>query len=588
MKSKKSDSKIDNVRHSLAHLLAVAVLEIDNKAKLAIGPTIENGFYYDFQFSNGFKLTKEDLLKLEKKIKYYIKQDIKFKHFEMSPYDAREKFKNQPYKLELIDKIINYGEKLSFYQSGDFVDLCGGEHITSTKEINQNAFKLTSIAGAYWRGDEKNKMLTRIYGVAFEDKAELDEYMKIQEEAEKRDHRKLGKELELFTFSDEVGAGLPLWLPKGTIIRDELEKLAKETEKKSGYQYIVTPHITKKKLYEISGHIPYFNEDLYSPIDIEGEEYYLKPMNCPHTHMIYKSKTRSYRELPLRLAEYGTVYRFERSGTLHGLMRARGFCQNDAHIYAQPEKAVEEFINVLKMHKYYYNILGIKDWYVALGIRDKGNINNKYHGDNKMWEEAEKLTKLALDESGIKYVIEEGGAAHYGPKADVIIKSIIRKEYALGTNQLDLYMPRRFNLVYTDKDGKEKMPYIIHRAPLGSHERMVGFLIEHFAGAFPLWLSPVQVKILPIADAHKDYAKEIFERLKTNNIRVELDDNNETLGKKIRQGKIEKVPYMLVIGDKEIADKKITVESRDKKDFGSQNIETFIKKLKKDITNRTL
>ena len=304
--------------------------------------------------------------------------------------------------------------------------------------------------------------------------------------------------------------------------------------------------------------------------------------------MIYKSKTRSYRELPLRLAEYGTVYRFERSGTLHGLMRARGFCQNDAHIYAQPEKAVEEFINVLKMHKYYYNILGIKDWYVALGIRDKGNINNKYHGDNKMWEEAEKLTKLALDESGIKYVIKEGGAAHYGPKADVIIKSIIRKEYALGTNQLDLYMPRRFNLVYTDKDGKEKMPYIIHRAPLGSHERMIGFLIEHFAGAFPLWLSPIQVKILPIADAHKDYAKEIFERLKTNNIRVELDDNNETLGKKIRQGKIEKVPYMLVIGDREIANKKITVESRDKKDFGSQNIETFIKKLKKDIANRTL
>lgn len=587
MKSGEKDSNIDNARHSLAHLLAMAVVDEDPKTRLAIGPTIENGFYYDFEFSKDYKISPEHLKRLEKKIKHYIKQNLEFNHFELSPNEAKEKFKNERYKLELIDEIIKRGEKLSFYQSGDFIDLCSGPHISSTKQIDPDAFKLTKIAGAYWRGDEKNTMLTRIYGVAFGGKKELDEYIKMQEEAEKRDHRRLGKELELFTFSDEVGAGLPLWLPKGTIVRDELEKWAKETEKKYGYQHVVTPHITKKKLYEISGHLPYFKDDLYSPIDIEGEEYYLKPMNCPHTHMIYSSKPRSYRELPLRLAEYGNVYRFERSGTLHGLMRVRGFCQNDAHIYVQPEKAIEEFINVLNMHEYYYDKLGIKDWWVVLGIRDKENIKEKYHGNSKMWDKAEELTKKALDKSGVKYITEEGGAAHYGPKADIVIKSIIGKEYAIGTDQLDLYMPERFNLKYVDKSGKEKMPYIIHRAPLGSHERMIGFLLEHFAGNLPLWLSPIQVKVLPITDAHKKYAEAVYKKLKENDIRVELDDNNETLGKKIRQGKIEKIPYLLVIGEKEVNDKTVTIEGR--KDYkDTMSIDKLIEKLKKEILEKTI
>jgi threonyl-tRNA synthetase len=580
------ENKLEKIRHSLSHLLAMAVLEKDPDAKLAIGPITDNGFYYDFGFSNGFALSADDLPVLEARMDELIKEKLDFKHLEISADEAREKFKLQPYKLELIDEIVKRGEKLSFYHTGDFIDLCGGPHVKNTKEIKPEAFTLTRTAGAYWRGDEKNKMLTRIYGIAFNSRKELDEYVEMQEEAEKRDHRKLGRELELFIFSDEVGAGLPLWLPKGTIIRDELEKWARETEEKWGYQHVVTPHITKKHLYEISGHLPYFKEDLYSPIDIEGEEYYLKPMNCPHTHMIYKARTRSYRELPLRLAEYGSVYRFERSGTLHGLMRVRGFCQNDAHIYVQPERAVEEFANVFKLHEYYYKILGIKDWHVVLGVRDKKNSREKYHGDDKMWEEAEKLTKKALDKAGVKYEIEEGSAAHYGPKADVVIKSIIGKEYAIGTDQLDLYMPDRFKLTYTDKDGKEKMPYIIHRAPLGSHERMIGFLLEHYGGAFPLWLSPVQVKILSIGEAHKKYAEDVFKLLKESAIRAELDDSNETLGKKIRNGKIEKVPYMVIIGDKEVKAKNVTVESRDKGNVGTSSPGELIEKLKKETVER--
>jgi threonyl-tRNA synthetase len=602
------ENKLEKIRHSLSHLLAMAVLEKDPDAKLGIGPTTADGFYYDFDFSGSAGnedsrgldadsrrrkasmrgISIDDLPVLEARMEELIAEKLDFKHFEMSANEAREKFKEQPYKLELIEEIIERGEKLSFYQTGGFIDLCGGPHVKNTKEIDTKAFTLTRTAGAYWRGDEKNMMLTRIYGAAFGNKKELDEYLEMQKEAERRDHRKLGRELELFVFSDEVGAGLPLWLPKGTIIRDELEKWARETEEKWGYQHIVTPHITKKHLYEISGHLPYFKEDLYSPIDIEGEEYYLKPMNCPHTHMIYKARTRSYRELPLRLAEYGSVYRFERSGTLHGLMRVRGFCQNDAHIYVQPERAAEEFANVFKLHEHYYKILGIKDWHAVLGVRDKKNSREKYHGDDKMWEEAEKLTKKALDKAGVKYEIEEGNAAHYGPKADVVIKSVIGKEYAIGTDQLDLYMPERFGLKYTDKDGKEKMPYIIHRAPLGSHERMVGFLLEHYAGAFPLWLSPVQVKILTIGGAHKKYAEDVFKQLKESGIRAELDENDETLGKKIRNGKLQKIPYMLVIGDKEVKSKKVTVESRGKGNLGTQTPEEFIRKSTDEIRDKIL
>lgn len=571
-------------RHTLSHLLAAAVKELYPDALPTLGPAIENGFYYDFD-----ALSSPDLSALEAKMKELLPAWTKFTHKEISADEAKEHFKGNSYKIELVDEIAGKGETITLYTCGGFTDLCRGGHAENpAREILADSFKLSHTAGAYWRGDEKNKMLTRIYGLAFDTAAELAAYEAQQEEAKKRDHRILGKQLEIFTFSDEVGAGLPLWLPKGEFIRHELEAWARETEKTLGYEHISTPHITKKDLFEISGHLPYYKDDLYSPIDIEGEEYYLKPMNCPFAHMIYKSKKRSYRDLPLRLAEYGQVYRFERSGTLHGIMRTRGFCQNDAHLYVQPEHAVNEFINVLKMHEYYYKQLNIIDWWVVLGVRDPKNLRAKYHGDDAMWEEAERLTKQALDESGVRYTIEEGGAAHYGPKADIYIRSVIGKEYAIGTDQLDLYMPSRFDLTYTDKDGTEKRPYIIHRAPLGSHERMIGFLIEHFAGAFPTWLSPTQVRILPISDKHSDYAKEILNILKKEGVdRVEIDDSNETIGKKIRNWKLEKTPYAVVIGDKEMNDRTITVETREGKKHAGTTLEAFAQTLEKEIAARS-
>ncbi len=600
----KKINEIEKIRHSLSHLLAIAVLEIFPNAKLGIGPIIENGFYYDFDLSAVAEseggLTPDQLPKIEKRMRELVKMGLLFQKEIIDFAKAKKTFKNKPYKLELIKEINKNKQKITVYKTFakyqipntkyqiQFTDLCAGPHIKSTKEINPAAFKLTKVAGAYWRGDEKNKMLTRIYGIAFNSEKELKEHIEMLEEVEKRDHRKLGKELDLFTFSDEVGAGLPLWLPKGETIRHELEKWARETEKKWGYQHIATPHITKSKLYEISGHLPYYKDDLYSPINIEGEEYYLKPMNCPHTHMIYNARLRSYRELPLRLAEYGQVYRFEKSGTLHGLMRVRGFCQNDAHIYVQPEKAVEEFINVIKMHEYYYKTLGIQNWRVVLGTRDRKNLRKKYHGNDAMWDMAEKLSKEALEKSSIKYEIEEGGAAHYGPKADIYIQSVIGKEYAIGTDQLDLYMPQRFNLSYIDKNGKETMPYIIHRAPLGSHERMIGFLIEHYAGAFPIWLSPIQVRIVPISEKFNKYGIEILEKLKQFDIRAELDDNNETLGKKIREGEKQKTPYLLILGGREEENKTVGVRQRGKGDMGEMKMVEFLEKIKNEINNKDL
>ncbi|MBI2630607.1 threonine--tRNA ligase [Candidatus Nomurabacteria bacterium] len=579
--------KLHNLRHSLAHLLAASVGEIYkfDKVKLTLGPAIDNGFYYDIDFGDE-KVSDADLKKIEDRMKKILPKWTDWEHKEISKDEALNFFKNE-YKQELINEIAERGEKITTYTCGGFTDLCRGGHLKNpAKEIDPESFKLDRVAGAYWRGDEKNKMLTRIYGLAFETKEQLDAYLSQREEAEKRDHRKLGKELEIFTFSEEVGMGLPLWLPNGTVIRQELEKWAKETEIKWGYKHISTPHITKKDLFEISGHLPYYKDDLYSPIDIEGEEYYLKPMNCPFAHMIYKSKPRSYRDLTLRLAEYGQVYRFERSGTLHGLMRARGFCQNDAHIYVKPEDAISELLSVFKMHEYYYKNLGILDWWVVFGVRDPNNLRSKYHGDDAMWDEAEKLTKEALDKVGVKYVVEEGGAAHYGPKADIYIKSVIGKEYAIGTVQLDLYMPKRFDLEYTSKDGSKKMPYVIHRAPLGSHERMIGFLLEHFAGAFPLWLSPVQVKVIPVRTSHNEYARKIFETLTANNIRAELDDKDENLGAKVRDAKNNKIPYWLVIGDKEIEAGKVTLESRDHGQIGQISPEELLGKLLGEIKNK--
>jgi threonyl-tRNA synthetase len=577
MKSEETDSNINNIRHSLSHLLAMAVLKEDPNAKLAIGPTIENGFYYDFELSKPFGV--EALPKIEKKIKHYIKQNLEFKHFELSPDKAKEKFKDEPYKLELIDEIIERKEKLSFYQSEDFIDLCGGPHITSTNEINPDAFKLARIAGAYWRGNEKNKMLTRIYGIAFENKEKLDEYLKMQEEAEKRDHRKLGKELDLFSFHKE-GPGFPFWHPKGTILYNELKNFIRKENEKRGYGEVMTPIMLSKDLWVTSGHWDKFRDDMYFS-KIDEQDIAIKPMNCPGGVLIYKDVMRSYRDLPLKYSEFGLVHRHELSGVLHGLLRARAFTQDDAHSYCAEEQLNDEIISMLDYALDIYKTFGFDDYEIFIATKPEKHI-----GENAVWELATNALKESLKEKSLEYKIKEGEGAFYGPKIEFNIKDAIGRNWQMGTIQVDLSMPGRFNAEYTDKHGDKKTPVMVHRAILGSIERFIGVLIEHYAGSFPLWLSPVQVKVLPIADAHKEYAEEVSDKLKDAGIRAELDENNETLGKKIRQGKIEKVPYMLVIGDKEIESKKVTIEGRnDYKD--TMSVDELIEKLRKEIKNKS-
>lgn len=581
-----SDKKsLDNLRHSCAHLLAAAVMELWSNAKRAIGPAIENGFYFDFDFGVT-KISEEDFPKIEAKMHEILKSWESFERHELSAEEAKKEYPNNSYKHELIDEFSKDGQKISFYKSGNYWDLCKGGHVDNPKEALKH-FKLLSIAGAYWRGNEKNPMLTRIYGTCFPTQKELDEYLAMQEEAKKRDHRKLGEQLELFIISEEVGKGLILWLPKGNIIKEELESWVKQTETEWGYQRVTTPNITKAGLYYTSGHLPYYKNDMYPPMKLDnGEEYYLKPMNCPHHHMIYKARQRSYRELPLRLAEFGTCYRYEASGELFGLMRVRGFTQNDAHIYCSVDQAVEEFVNVMKLHEYYYQKLGITEYHLELSLRDPKKTD-KYHGNDKMWELAEELMRKAVSKTDIRMVEEVGSAAFYGPKIDFIVKSSIGREFAVSTNQIDLYMGERFALRYRDNDGTEKTPVIIHRAPLGSHERFIGFLIEHFGGAFPVWLSPVQVALLPIADRHRDYAQSIFEQLQAKKIRVELNDKQETLQTKIRDATLQKVPYIGIIGDKEVEKKTvISLRTRDGQDMGQMTTTSFLQKIQDDIDKK--
>jgi len=575
---------LETLRHSASHVLAMAVLKLYPGTKLAIGPAIENGFYYDFGFKN--PISEFDLPKIEEAMTEFVKRGNEFLKQEVAIKEALEIEKDQPYKKELILDLKKEGhKKVSFYKPGEFFDLCAGSHLKDTSKIG--AFKLLTVAGAYWKGSENNPMLTRIYGTAFENQKDLEKHLWQLEEAKKRDHRKIGKELDLFTFSEEVGPGLPLWTPKGTIIREELENWAKETEKEWGYVRVATPHIGKHNLYEISGHIPYYKDDMYPPMNIDGEDYYLKGMNCPHHHMIYLSKPRSYKELPLRLAEYGTVYRYEQSGTLFGLMRARSIAQNDAHIYCTEEQADEEFLNVLKLHEYYYNTLGFTkdDYKIVIGLPDEKK-KDKYHGDKKLWDKAEKIMRSAIKKSKIIHVDDIGGAAFYGPKIDFNVTSSIGKEFGISTNQLDLFMPRRFNLTYTDAKGDKKFAVVIHRAPLGSHERFIGFLIEHFGGAFPVWLSPVQVIVIPISDKNLKYAQKIFQNLKDKEIRVEIDDRPETMQAKIRKATMEKIPYMIIVGGKEESLDKISVRTRLGKDLGSKYFDQFISGLKLEIENK--
>lgn len=600
------------IHHSTAHLMAAAVQSLFPSARFGVGPAIENGFYYDLDLPN--PLTQKDLEIIEKRMMELKGKGLTYERLELPIEQALSEMqkRGQTYKVELLNLLRERGstavmretgdsqltdiqessglKTVSFYRVGEFLDLCRGPHVNTTNELG--VFKLMNIAGAYWRGNEKNPQLQRVYGVVFKTQEELDGYLHRLEESQKRDHRKLGQELELFTFSDDVGKGLPLWLPNGTIIREELEKLAKEEERREGYQRVATPHITKDKLYYHSGHLPYYREDMYAPIEIEGEEYFLKPMNCPHHHQIYLARPHSYRDLPLRLAEYGQVYRFEQSGVLTGLMRTRGFIQNDAHIYCTYDQAKDEFLKVMRLHARYYEMMGIKDYYMRFSKPDLSKLE-KYVNEPEKWIAAMQIIQKAMEESGYSYIEAEGEAAFYGPKIDFMIKSAIGNEYAISTNQLDFLASSRFALTYVGEDGKFYPIYVIHRAPLGSHERFVAFLIEHYAGAFPTWLAPVQAIVIPIADRHKEYARKVYERLSgadvptaIGGIRVEVDDARESMQKKIRNAQQRKIPYMLIVGDREALEDAVSVRLRSGIDLRSMCTDDLISRIRTEVKNR--
>ncbi len=588
MSSKKSN--IEAKRHSLSHILAQAVLDMFPEAKLGIGPNIESGFYYDFELPR--TLIPEDLPILEKKMKHIIKQNQAFEQYS-EPIDESVKLlkaTKQDYKVEMAADLKEKGEKeASFYKNGQFVDMCKGPHVESTGQIELGTFKLDKIAGAYWKGDEKRPMLQRIYGLAFGTKEELEKYLEMRKEAEKRDHRKLGKELQLFAFDENVGAGLPLWLPKGAVIIEELEKLAKEAESKAGYVWVRTPHITKGKLYEMSGHLPLYADSMYPPMKLDGEDdYYVKPMNCPHHHMCYKAHPKSYRDLPLRYAEYGTCYRYEDSGALFGLMRVRSFQMNDAHIYCTEDQFEDEFLGVTKLYLDYFKIFGIKKFVMRLSLHDPKKLGDKYVDEPELWKKSEAMVRKVIKKSKVDFVEVEDEAVFYGPKIDVEVWSAIGREFTLATNQVDFVVPKRMGLTYIDEKGKERTPICIHRAPLSTHERLIGFLIEHFGGAFPTWLAPVQVAVIPVADAHEKYAKEVTGQFFDNNIRVELMCAEETLGKRIRNAEKQKIPYMLVVGDKEKKDKSVTVRDYKTKEQKTVKLTSFLKAITEEVEERRL
>ncbi|TSA58797.1 MAG: threonine--tRNA ligase [Sediminibacterium sp.] len=569
--------------HSSAHLMAEAVESLFPGVKFWVGPALERGFYYDMDLG-GRQMSDEDLRQIEIKMVELVKQNNPYIRQTISKPDAIKYFadKGDEYKLDLLQGLQD-GE-ISFYTQGQFTDLCRGPHIPGTGVIK--AIKLTSISGAYWKGDEKNKMLTRVYGVTFPNKNELDAYLLMLEEAKKRDHRKLGKELGIFTMDDDIGPGLPLWMPNGTIIIEELERLAKETEEEAGYKRVVTPHIAKESLYITSGHLPYYQESMYPPMEMDGTKYYLKAMNCPHHHKIFSAELRSYKEMPLRLAEYGTCYRYEQSGELFGLMRVRCLHMNDAHIYCSKEQFAQEFRAVNDMYLKYFEIFGIDKYVMRLSLHDPAKLGKKYIDEPELWLETEEMVRQVLKESGTPYVEVPDEGAFYGPKIDVQIWSAIGREFTLATNQVDFAQGRRFKLEFTNKDNAPETPLIIHRAPLGTHERFIGFLLEHYAGKFPVWLAPLQVKILPISDKFQDYAIAVKAKLRKAGVRVEIDDRNEKIGKKIRDTELMRVPYMLVIGEKEVAENQLAVRRQGKGDMGVQSVDSFIELVVDEIDNR--
>lgn len=569
--------------HSSAHLMAEAIESFYPGVKFWVGPPVDNGFYYDVDLGDR-SISEEDLRKLEVKMTELAKQNNTYTRKPISKSEAIQYFseKGDEYKLDLLHGLED-GE-ITLYIQGNFTDLCRGPHIPHTGFIK--AIKLTNIAGAYWKGDEKNKQLTRIYGVTFPSQKQLDEYIQLLEEAKKRDHRKLGKELGIFTLDDDVGQGLIMWLPKGTVVIEELEKLAKETENEAGYKRVVTPHIAKESMYITSGHLPYYKESMYPPMEMEGERYYLKSMNCPHHHKIFAAEPKSFRDLPYRIAEYGTVYRYEQSGELFGLMRVRCLHMNDAHIYCTKEQFNDEFRAVNDMYLKYFKIFGIDKYVMRLSLHSPDNLGVKYVNEPELWIETEAMVRNALQESNIPYVEVQDEAAFYGPKIDVQIYSVIGREFTLATNQVDFSQGRSFKLEYVTSDNSTETPLIIHRAPLGTHERFIGFLLEHYAGKFPVWLAPVQVKILPISDKFLPYAKDVLQKLKKADIRAELDDRSEKIGKKIRDTELMKVPYMLVVGEKEVNENKISIRRQGKGDLGAKDVDEFVEEVKNEIGER--
>jgi len=569
--------------HSSAHLMAEAVQDTFPHAKFWVGPAIDKGFYYDIDLGEN-KMSEDDLAVLEKKMNDFAKQNNAFLRKAMPKNEAVQYFteKGDEYKLDLLQNLKD-GE-ISFYTQGNFTDLCRGPHIPSSGLIK--AIKLTSVAGAYWKGDEKNKQLTRIYGVTFPNQKELDEYLLMLEEAKKRDHRKLGKELSIFTMDDDVGQGLPLWLPNGGIIIEELERLAKETESEAGYKRVVTPHIAKESMYLTSGHLPYYADSMFPPMELDGTKYYLRAMNCPHHHKIYDAEPKSYKDLPYRIAEYGTCYRYEQSGELFGLMRVRCLHMNDAHIYCSKEQFADEFRAVNQMYLKYFKIFGIDKYVMRLSLHDPNKLGQKYINEPALWQQTESMVRQVLIDSEIPFIEVQDEAAFYGPKIDVQIWSAIGREFTLATNQVDFNSGNKFKLSYTNQHNTTEVPLIIHRAPLGTHERFIGFLLEHYAGKFPTWIAPLQVKVLPISDKFLPYAQEVINTMKKANIRAEVDDRSEKIGKKIRDTEMLKVPYMLIIGEKEQNERMVSVRRQGKGDLGSKSLDEFVAEISSEIAER--
>lgn len=600
------NSDLYKLRHSLAHVLAQAVQELYPGVKLGFGPPIDDGFYYDFLFPEGVVLTDEDLKGIQKRMQKICREDQPFVQEDL-PFEqaiARLTEMGEPHKVEYCKELHDKKgfDTIGFYTNGPFVDMCEGPHVENTKNLRPDCFKLHSLAGAYWRGDEKNVQMTRIYAYAFESKDELKAHAQAVEEAKKNDHRILGQKLGIYSIADEVGKGLPLWLPNGAAIRHELEKLAYEMEFAAGYHKVSTPEITREGLYYTSGHLPLYKHSMFPPMELyeegpdgggEGDEnpterYYLKPMNCPHHHMIFKAQKHSYRDLPLRISEYGRCYRFERAGALQGLTRVRGMCMNDAHIYVTPEQLKDEFKAVMDLHKTYYDLFGFEDYYLRLSQWDPDDPKkgDKYVDDPEGWAFTEKVVQEALEELGLSYTMERGEAAFYGPKVDYEFRTVTGREFTATTNQLDFAVPKRFGLVYTDSDGEEKTPYCIHRAPLGTHERFIAILIEHYAGAFPTWLAPVQVNIIPVSEKVIDYAKKLEAMLRKDLVRTELDDSNATMGKKIRSGTTRKIPINLIVGEQEAEQNTVTMRRYGIEDQPVLALDTFVSELRDEIRDR--